>query len=303
MYIPYKLYSCYTIVLHLYIIMNYVLDSHMVAVYCMMVQRNIRMRKIKVEPEYELLYDFVAQKKGDLEVKAGEIVILRSVRDDSWWVCENQNGETGLVPSNFLKPHVKYSDLMTEDDPQTPISPRTGKELWGSIKKALSETSATDVLHAFGAVPPGFRLPTSARLHSLNEKHTLLNYGAVKLSNSNLFYKDLFYNPATSKVRPRTARIQKVVTLLEAKNIPLPGEKVVVHSRLARLSLFDGSKFLSNIVTTLAHVTDKEGRNWRFLVKPTTLESSECFVRVAEPSNQIGILIELSVVFSKEVRK
>jgi len=68
------------------------------------------------------------------------------------------------------------------------------------MAKLFSQTSATDVLHAFGAVPPGFRLPTSARLHSLNEKHTLLNYGAVKLSNSNLFYKDLFYNPATSKV-------------------------------------------------------------------------------------------------------
>ena len=44
------------------------------------------------------------------------------------------------------------------------------------------------------------------------------------------------------KVRPRTARVQKIVTLLEAKNIPLPGLNCVVQNRLARLSLFDGTK-------------------------------------------------------------
>lgn len=55
-------------------------------------------------------------------------------------------------------------------------------------------------------------------------------------------------------MRLRTARIQKVVTLLEAKNIPLPGEKVVVHSRLARLSLFDGSKVSYPFASTILNI-------------------------------------------------
>lgn len=60
-------------------------------------------------------------------------------------------------------------------------------------------------------------------------------------------------------------------------------------------------QFLSNIVTVQAICTDKEGKNWRFVNRPNCLESHECFVRIAEPSNITGILIELSFVYSKEV--
>ena len=68
------------------------------------------------------------------------------------------------------------------------------------ICNSVSQTSATDVLHALGAVPAGFREPTSSKLQTVNDKHTHKNYNTVKLSNSNLFYKDLFYNPQTQRV-------------------------------------------------------------------------------------------------------
>ncbi|XP_067942220.1 nephrocystin-1-like [Watersipora subatra] len=254
--------------------------------------------KAETRINYEVLHDFEKQEKGDLSVKKGEIVTLCSVREDGWWQCENAQGDTGFLPKTFLKQHIMYSDLMQEDD--SPTSPRTGKALWGSVKKALTETSATDVLHALGAVPAGFREPTCAKLLALDDKHTHVNYSSVKLSNSNVFYKDLFYNPITQRVRPRTARIQKTVTITEAKNIPLPGSNTVVINRLARLCLFDGNKFLSNIVTVQAQCTDKEGKIWKFPMKANSLESPECFVRISEPNNQTGILIELSVIYSKK---
>ena len=61
-------------------------------------------------------------------------------RDDGWWECENANEEKGYLPKNFLKPYIKYSDVMQEE-PTTPVSPRSGKALWGNVKKALTEVS------------------------------------------------------------------------------------------------------------------------------------------------------------------
>lgn len=65
-------------------------------------------------------------------------------RDDGWWEVENADGVTGYVPSTFLKQYIKYRELMTEDTPDEgdPTSPRTGKQLWGGIRKVMREVSA-----------------------------------------------------------------------------------------------------------------------------------------------------------------
>ena len=67
-------------------------------------------------------------------------VLICCLRDDGWWQCENSDGVRGYVPSTFLKQHIKYKDLMVDDEqPTTPTTPRTGKALWGSIRQAVTE--------------------------------------------------------------------------------------------------------------------------------------------------------------------
>jgi len=60
-------------------------------------------------------------------------------------------------------------------------------------------------------------------------------------------------------------------------------------------------QFQSNITTVQAQCTDKEGKNWTFNIRPHTLENAECFARISEPSSSTGILVELSMVYTKEV--
>ncbi|XP_029904018.1 proline-serine-threonine phosphatase-interacting protein 1-like [Myripristis murdjan] len=50
---------------------------------------------------YMVLYDFFAQQPDDLTVPRGAVVQVLEQRPDGWWTVE-RNGQTGLVPGNYL---------------------------------------------------------------------------------------------------------------------------------------------------------------------------------------------------------
>eukprot|EP00116_Pleurobrachia_bachei_P001782 sb/3462044/ len=48
--------------------------------------------------------DLVAMESGDLSIKKGDKLVIRSQRRDGWWEAENlETGLVGLIPSNFVK--------------------------------------------------------------------------------------------------------------------------------------------------------------------------------------------------------
>lgn len=270
--------------------------------------------------QFEGLYDYEGREEGDLSFKQGEILTIINTREDGWWEAENADGKRGTVPKTFLKMHNKYKHVQQDDeeeeeeedeekdedevedeDTKTKTSPRKG---WGSIKKALGETSVTDVLHALGAVPSGFRPSTLGPMFFKDETYTMTSYLAPKLSDSNLSYRDLFYIPKENKLRPIPTKIDRIIQIQGCKQIPLPGKGIDIVGRHIRMCLFDGQNVLSNIHTVKVTSVDKEQKAWSFSSKINDMMDpylhGEVFIRSNNTSSStIGILFELCASYCK----
>ncbi|XP_033115829.1 nephrocystin-1-like [Anneissia japonica] len=252
---------------------------------------------------FEAVCDYNAEQDGDLSFKVGDILTIINTREDGWWTAEDEEGNKGLVPSTYLKMKKEPEDYRNiqspEDAPETELS-RSGKVLWKGLRKAVRETSATDVLSAMGAIPSGFRPSTTAKL--LKEDQYSLQYCLTpKLSKSNLSFKDLFWDPAANEIRARNMKMQKVVVLTGVRNIPKVGVGVEVKSRHVRLCLFNGEKVLSNIHTVQATWTEVDDKSWRFSPKVTgvlpSILDGDCFLRTNSTDENLGLLIELCLYY------
>jgi len=47
-------------------------------------------------------YDYEKAEDNEIELKEGEYVTNIEMVDDDWWMGENEHGETGLFPSNYV---------------------------------------------------------------------------------------------------------------------------------------------------------------------------------------------------------
>ncbi|KAL4237292.1 Nephrocystin-1 [Mactra antiquata] len=270
---------------------------------------------------FEALYDYKGDQEGDLSFKAGEILTILTIQEDGWWEAENEKGEKGNVPSTYLRMHNKYKDVQQDDEEEEgeeeeveeeddgdgdgkkkkPTKKKSGKQLWSGIRKAVNETSVTDVLHAMGAVPSGFRVSTLGQKFNLESIYLMKNYLAPKLSVSNFSYKDLFFDPNESKIRPKLAREQRIITISNCRQIPVPSGGLEVKSRHVRMCLFDGQNILSNIHTVRVASVDREQRTWSFSTRVNdlmdTYQHAEVFIRTSNIVPNIGILFELCVSY------
>ena len=53
---------------------------------------------------------FLFQEAGDLSFKKGDKFAVRSQRRDGWWEADNLGtGESGMIPSNFMRVYTFYS--------------------------------------------------------------------------------------------------------------------------------------------------------------------------------------------------
>uniref|UniRef100_A0A7N6BJN9 SH3 domain-containing protein n=1 Tax=Anabas testudineus TaxID=64144 RepID=A0A7N6BJN9_ANATE len=228
-----------------------------------------------------VLSDFKAQQEGDLSV---QVKIIRKTAD-GWWLAQDTKGNRGVVPKNYLKVHYG--------------APHSN---WSTVRKALTEIDATDVLSAMGAIPSGFRPSTLNKL--LVEEgvtYTASHYIQPELSQSQLSFRDLFLDPDSGRVRARQVRICVCFTLWSCRMIPTPGVGVQVLSRHIRLCAFDGAQVLSNIHTVRASYNSKSPKTWTFSPRMTgilpSLLDGDCFLRCNSASPNLGILFELGVTF------
>ncbi|XP_037321154.2 nephrocystin-1 [Pungitius pungitius] len=271
---------------------------------------------------YTALSDFTGEQEGDLSVQRGGVLRIITKTADGWWLAQDANGNRGVVPKTYLKIGSGVDDEEEEDeeeedeeedndddeeeeeedlsaDGEEQSSPHSN---WSTVRRALTEIDATDVLSAMGAIPSGFRPSFLTKL--LVEEgvtHRGSHYVQPKLSQSQLSFSDLFLDPDTGRVRARQVRTCVCFSLEGCTRIPSPGVGVHVLSRHVRLCAFDGSQVLSNIHTVRATYNPKNPKTWSFSPRTTgllpALLDGDCFLRCNSPSPDLGLLFELGVTF------
>ncbi|XP_071370301.1 nephrocystin-1, partial [Centroberyx affinis] len=284
---------------------------------------------------YTALSDFRGEQEGDLSVQRGEVLRIIRKTADGWWLAQDTKGNRGVVPKTYLKSGSGVDDDEDDDDnddddddddddkddneeeeSEEEEEEQDGEELaedqdkrstashsnWSTVRKALTEIDATDVLSAMGAIPSGFRPSTLNKLlveEGLTYRGS--HYLQPELSQSQLSFRDLFLDPDTGRVRSRQVRTSVCFTLWSCRMIPTPGVGVQVLSRHIRLCAFDGTQVLSNIHTVRATYSSKSPKTWTFSPRMTgilpTLLDGDCFLRCSSNSPDLGILFELGVTF------
>ncbi|XP_071336157.1 nephrocystin-1 isoform X2 [Trachinotus anak] len=280
---------------------------------------------------YRVLSDFKGEQEGDLSVQRGEVLRIIRKTADGWWLAQDTKGNRGVVPKTYLKfgsgvddedddeddddDDDDDKDDENEEESSEEEEEQDGEELtadgdkqrtshsnWSTVRKALTEIDATDVLSAMGAIPSGFRPSTLNKL-LVDEGVTYRGSHHIQpeLSQSQLSFKDLFLDPDTGRVRARQVQTCVCFTLWSCKMIPTPGVGVQVLSRHIRLCAFDGTQVVSNIHTVRATYNSRSPKTWSFSprmsgILPTLLDG-DCFLRCNSVSPDLGILFELGVTF------
>ncbi|KAI2654294.1 Nephrocystin-1 [Labeo rohita] len=254
---------------------------------------------------YIALSAFTGEEEGDLSIQKGEVLKVLSKNKDGWWLAQNSKGQKGLVPKTFLKMSAPQDserenedDGESEEEEEEPDIKSSKTSNWNTVRKAVNEIDATDVLSAMGAIPPGFRPSTLSRLlEEAGKSYRASHFIQPKLSQSQLSFKDLHMDPDSGKVHGRPSRVSLTLTLWSCRMIPPPGVGLQVLSRHVRLCAFNGTQVLSNIHTVRATYNSKSPKTWSFSPRMTgmlpCLLDGDCFLRCDSESPDLGILFEL----------
>ncbi|XP_055928916.1 nephrocystin-1-like isoform X3 [Argiope bruennichi] len=264
------------------------------------------------------LHDFRAEQTHDLSFQQGELLTVTGIRDSGWWEAKNDKGETGLVPSTFLKipDHVKSKTdgtLGLETEKNVPFS--DSKSI--SKKPENSEcnedfiTDETEppriLVDRFSelsinhdVLPEGFRHSMLFDLAQKDSHYIIGNFMAPKLDESGIAFKDICYDKTLLK--PNSTLLQKKISLIAARQIPEPPNDFIVKSRHIRMCFHDGNKqVLSNIHTVKAKWNKSSPKLWMFNSKVTPkdscVEEGEIFIKCNECVPTLGILFELCISY------
>uniref|UniRef100_A0AAR2KMI4 SH3 domain-containing protein n=1 Tax=Pygocentrus nattereri TaxID=42514 RepID=A0AAR2KMI4_PYGNA len=234
---------------------------------------------------YVALSAFTGEEEGDLTIQKGAVLKILQKNEDGWWLAQDSKGNKGLVPRNYLKMFF-------------PISTSSN---WDTVREAITEIDATDVLSAMGAIPPGFRPSTLSRLLEEGTSYRASHYIQPKLGQSELCFKDLQLDPDSGKVHARLSRVCLTLTLWSCRMIPPPGVGLQVLSRHVRLCAFNGTEVLSNIHTVRVTYNPSSPKTWSFSPRMSSLLpcllDGDCFFHCDSDSPDLGILFELGITY------
>lgn len=123
------------------------------------------------------------------------------------------------------------------------------------------------------------------------------------LDKSAFVFEDLIIEGKRHKLKPLPAKCNIGFSVLEANNIPVPGQDTLVIGRQVRLAVFDKTKVLSNVHTVPAIYNPDSPKVWKFSASSSILfpsdDENSCFVRVKEADYKVSVLFELSLIVSK----
>ncbi|XP_047139999.1 nephrocystin-1 isoform X2 [Hydra vulgaris] len=249
----------------------------------------------------EALSDFKAEQEGDLTFLKGEIIYITKANEDGWWDGVNKKGDNGLVPSTLVKV-VEDNTKRKLNELSSSTKKKSGKELWDSTLRKSSppaKIGVTDVLKAMKAVPSGFRNSTLGKLYKL-EVNRASSWVHPKASSSNVQFDYLFWDNINEQLRCQSVSICRIISLISARSIPIPGVGISILSRHIYITLWDNSKILSNIHVVRAVPTNIE-ENWAFTPKVTkmipSLYDGEVIVRANIQNKDVCVLFELNYTY------
>ncbi|KAL7861451.1 hypothetical protein SRHO_G00128920 [Serrasalmus rhombeus] len=259
---------------------------------------------------YVALSEFTGEEEGDLTIQKGAVLKILQKNEDGWWLAQDSKGNKGLVPRNYLKmislleqesEGEDNSEEEQEGENETAKSRPSTSSNWDTVREAITEIDATDVLSAMGAIPPGFRPSTLSRLLEEGTSYRASHYIQPKLGQSELCFKDLQLDPDSGKVHARLSRVCLTLTLWSCRMIPPPGVGLQVLSRHVRLCAFNGTEVLSNIHTVRVTYNPSSPKTWSFSPRMSSLLpcllDGDCFFRCDSDSHDLGILFELGITY------
>ncbi|XP_057300439.1 nephrocystin-1-like isoform X2 [Hydractinia symbiolongicarpus] len=243
----------------------------------------------------EALTNFKAEQDGDLSFKTHDVIQIVDASEDGWWTGIDKHGNRGLVPSTL----VKIIERKVKDKPPLEKK-RSGKELWEALKDAPSKPSVTDVLQAMKAVPSGFRSPTLGAWYQKDYRAS--SWIIPKTSQSNLQFKDLFWDSINRKLRSNSVKVCRTFSLVGVKCVPPVGAGMEVLSRQVYISLWDEEKIISNIHLVKAILMEKD-QSWTFTPKIgkniPSLYHGEFIARINNDNRKLGLLFELNYTYKR----
>ncbi|KAK6531950.1 hypothetical protein TWF694_003114 [Orbilia ellipsospora] len=66
----------------------------------------------------KILYDYEKAEENEIDLVEGHVVGMIEMVDDDWWQGTNEQGETGLFPSNYVEPIMDDEDDEEEPEPE-----------------------------------------------------------------------------------------------------------------------------------------------------------------------------------------
>ena len=118
------------------------------------------------EFEATALYNFNARDPEDLSFRKGEVMLVLERTEKEWWRAQStQTRQVGLVPANYLKPHI---DLAPEPEPEPEPAPLAAVEVAPpqppAPRRALPQLPPEPEPAVIDITPPTPALPTRAPL-------------------------------------------------------------------------------------------------------------------------------------------
>jgi len=168
------------------------------------------LRETKFTPGtlFTAIADLPGAQTGDLSVRTGDILTLVEQRPDDWWLFNNDATKAqGVVPINYIQ-HL------------------TQQRLQRRIKPSTSASTLVDAFKTNSNIPLGFVPSDLAPLAELDE-YKIYRTLIPKMTESNLAYADLNWNPTKDQIALHDVFCQKILTIKECLKIPRPkGEQV-----------------------------------------------------------------------------
>ncbi|KAI9017328.1 hypothetical protein BC832DRAFT_588596 [Gaertneriomyces semiglobifer] len=198
------------------------------------------------------------------------------------------------------------SDALSDNDSDRALSERSRSV--HQKKKMLRKPSRRRLappisVRGWDPLPQGFRLSTLAKAQR-EGIGSLRKTLAPKMTADGIAFKDIAWDVAKQRIRKRAVSCTLAFSLLDARNVPLPGSHIRIVGRVVRMALFDKNSILSNIHSVPAVYNPDFETIWKFSDKASLLfqrdHRNTCFVRVNEVDANLSILFELCVIVERE---
>eukprot|EP00052_Salpingoeca_macrocollata_P026023 m.239221 g.239221 ORF g.239221 m.239221 type:complete len:603 (+) comp22516_c1_seq2:1284-3092(+) len=253
------------------------------------------------------VWDFVACKDEQLTLRTGDRLLLQPDVPQplpNWLHVSRLDDQriVGFVPEAYVEDDDRSAHRAIHPSPSF-----VTRELQMSLSaRAMPPTNRPrthlDELRAAGAMPSGFR---TSLLADLSRSPALRLSSAVRphLDRSGVGFADLFLDPTSAAPRSCRARVSRIFTVVEARDVPLVGRAagLALRNFHVRVVLFDKQHFLSNILTVRA-VHSPPGV-WKFnqggALPSGQASDNTCVVRSSASAADLCLLFELCATVTK----